>query len=290
MYNFESFSKEENKFIKQHINSARCTAQTYKKVTLILFGVFGHIATKKQDKNYTCLIMITLGYLSGLLSQHYMALLDALENGYRMSAACLFRMMLEVYIDLEYLLNNPELAERYIDYSQVSSKRFVVTSSKQAKLPTEEIKFWYSEYNDFKKKYKIIDHEKLRTWSGLSIREMCQNFFSKQENWAENIQVLYVGFSNFTHPSSIADDVLFGEIPSDKELNDSLHYSVRIPFFNGCNILCASFVSLAHFFSIDNLDEYENAKKEFVETFKVMNTLQSAESKWRDLTSSFYEN
>jgi hypothetical protein len=230
-------SEEEKKFVKESMSYGSNVAKYYNGICEFMQSVELAIEVEgktKHDEDYHLFNLVVFMYLMPLIGQLYESILDLLKKEQILAASCLFRTLVEAYIDVSVILKDPSLAQRYYDYGSIATANVHIAECKTYKFPNDISANIFQEQSNYRRKYKIQSDKELRTWSGISVRQMVKLLAVSDNEWWNGMYAFYSNSSNCAHPSSSCM-ACFKEFQKIEEIRENVFSKnfVDVFFFGG---------------------------------------------------------
>jgi len=283
LYNFYDLSSEEKRFIKTNFKLANDLISNSTQIIQFLSPhITEHIKSEKSNEKDNKFFTVIIVYLLPLMLQHYQAMIFSLEKGFKASAACLFRVLLEFSIDYEYLAQNPHLTERYFDYYIRSYQWDLENMFNAAGRKDLSRSINREHYNKLLKKYNIHSEKELNTWSGKSIKQMAMvaSSIGKILHWH------YVRYSSYIHPSSTAGLIFHNNAVNNDE--NTLQNVFFDCFFMGSLVINTAMDTVESIFKFEDSDIYKKHMSENVKFYKTLVKVCGESVEWHKNIESFY--
>jgi hypothetical protein len=291
MFGSYMLSAEEKNFLKENIKCIKEICKYYNNIRDFLMAatiVINEGELREYRKGCESFGSICFGYLMPLILRLYESTIDLLKKGQFLAAGCLFRTLIEAYIDISIIFQDPTRCERYYDYNVIVYKRINDQDRKIFSFPEDMQQEIFLKESCFLKKYNIRHHDELKTWSGISVRKMAYSLNRPNNQWWKGVYSFYNLFSNYTHPSSGFKAMLEeSEKPEDMR-EDVLSEHFSIPIFFGGFMLCLICKDLREDYRAEGCDKHDVDYEKLQSAFNNLKNLNSKYYEWHGFIDSFY--
>jgi hypothetical protein len=244
---FFSLTSEEKKFLEANDQFFRQSIKHFES----LCALGGNIIEKHLPENpeqlqpsdfdsHAARVAFFLAFLP-VAFQHYRTILVLLKEGQKISAACVYRALLELYFDAAYINIRPRTIHRFMEYGSVREKwkLDVIKQWNLANIKPETEQQYTASYQKFCAKYSITEpNRELSNWAGISLKKMVYTILKENESDLKIFYLNYEEYSSYIHLNSAITDVLSKHVSdsggAEQQFLDKIFYET---IFNGWHIV-----------------------------------------------------